>query len=156
MLRASSLAFTLRAGVKYHPSSTSPEPNLRYRTVQARIDSIIYERLRRAEHDLFSRLQTLIFRTAGCLNKDQIYPVALVLWQLLRFLGISASHLGNIVQRFQSKGKSARTQVKVQKFCGGPKILMHRRYECSIGTSILPTPRLPTSHLHAPRALPLL
>lgn len=107
MLRASSLAFILRAGLKYHPSSPSPEPNLRYRTVQARIDSIIYERLKRAEIDLFQRLQAIIFRTAGCLNKDQVYPVALVMWQLMRFLGISASHLGNIVQRFQSKGKSS-------------------------------------------------
>lgn len=109
MLRAAALAFILRAGVKYHPSSTSPEPNLRYRTVQARIDSIIYDRLKLAERDLFQRLQTLIFRTAGCLNKSQVYPVALVMWQLMRFLGISASHLGNIVQRFKSKGWLAST-----------------------------------------------
>ena len=105
MIRAASLAFVLRAGVKYHqPTPTSPTPNLRYRTLQARIDSILYDRLKLAERDLFQRLQALIFRTAGNLSKDQVYPVALVMWQLMRFLGISASHLGNIVQRFGAKG----------------------------------------------------
>ena len=102
MLRVASLAFVLRAGVKFTTTTTQPSP--RFRTIQARIDTILYERLKIAERDLFQRLQVLIFRTAGCLNRDQVYPVALAMWQLMRILSIAASHLSNIVERFQSKG----------------------------------------------------
>jgi hypothetical protein len=49
-------------------------------------------------------LQRLVFRSAGYLNREQVYPVALVLWQLLRILCIGASHLSNLVQRFRIKG----------------------------------------------------
>ena len=113
MLRVASLAFILRAGVKYttnisslssSPSKTQTQPDPRYRTIQAKVDTILYHRLKLAEKDLFQKLQRLIFRSAGCLAREQIYPVALVLWQLLRFLCISTSHLSNIAQRFQSIG----------------------------------------------------
>lgn len=104
MLRVASLAFILRAGVKVTPSASN-QPPPRFRTVQARIDTILYDRLRIAERDLFDKLQALIFRTAGCLNRDQIYPVALVMFQLIRIVSIGASHMSNIVERFQSKGK---------------------------------------------------
>lgn len=109
MLRAASLAFVLRAGVKCSIVSSkgkSHQSPLQFRTVQARIDSIIYARLKLAERDLFGRLQLLIFRTAGCLGKDQLYPVALVMWQLMRMLSLGASHLSNIAERFHGSGKS--------------------------------------------------
>ena len=54
-----------------------------------------------------TKLQRLIFRSAGCLTRDQVYPVGLVLWQLLRFLCISSSHLSNIAQRFHPKNRSS-------------------------------------------------
>ncbi|RDW61327.1 hypothetical protein BP5796_11219 [Coleophoma crateriformis] len=104
MLRLASLAFVLRAGVKYSSSDTSTS---RFRTVQAKIDTILFQRLRLAERDLCQMLQKTIFRTAGSLTREQIYPVALVLWQLLRILSISASHLSNLVERFNSTESSA-------------------------------------------------
>ncbi|KAH6677707.1 hypothetical protein B0J14DRAFT_475993 [Halenospora varia] len=102
MLRVSSIAFVLRAGVK--PDGTYPKGSSRFRTIQARVDTVLYERLKYAEKDLFSMLQRLIFRTAGCLARNQVYPVALVLWQLMRILSISSSHLSNIAQKFHAKG----------------------------------------------------
>lgn len=100
MVRVASIAFVLRAGVKCSETSS------RFRTIQARIDTILYERLKLALKELFQMLQRLIFRTAGCLNRESIYPVALVLWQLLRILCISSSHLSNIAQKFHSKSMS--------------------------------------------------
>ncbi|KAE9372579.1 hypothetical protein N431DRAFT_545182 [Stipitochalara longipes BDJ] len=110
MLRVASLAFILRAGVKCTPA-TSTSKSSSYRTVQASIDTILYERLKIAERDLFQMLQRLVFRSAGYLNREQVYPVALVLWQLLRILCIGASHLSNLVQRFRTK---AREQASYQ------------------------------------------
>jgi len=46
-----------------------------------------------------------VFRSAGYLAREQVYPVGLVLWQLLRILCIGASHLSNLVDRFKNKGK---------------------------------------------------
>lgn len=106
MLRLASLAFVLRAGVKYTSSDCDPS-NPRFRTVQAKIDTILFQRLRLAENDLFQMLQKIIFRSAGSLTRGQVYPVALVLWQLLRILSISASHLSNLVQRFHSTESGA-------------------------------------------------
>jgi hypothetical protein len=103
MLRVASLAFILRAGVKYTPA-TSAFKSSSYRTIQATIDTILYERLKIAERDLFQRLQRLVFRSSGYLNREQVYPIALVLWQLLRILCIGASHLSNLVQRFRTQG----------------------------------------------------
>ena len=103
MLRVASLAFILRAGVKCTPA-TSTFKSSSYRTIQATIDTILYERLKIAERDLFQMLQRLVFRSSGYLNREQVYPVALVLWQLLRILCIGASHLSNLVQRFRTKG----------------------------------------------------
>lgn len=100
MLRVASLAFILRAGVKCTPSTFKSSS---YRTIQASIDTILYERLKLAERDLFQMLQRLVFRSSGYLNREQVYPVALVLWQLLRILCIGASHLSNLVQRFRTK-----------------------------------------------------
>ncbi|TVY89062.1 hypothetical protein LAWI1_G006226, partial [Lachnellula willkommii] len=99
MVRVASLAFVLRAGVK----CSEPELSSRFRTIQAKIDTILYERLIMAKNELFQKLQHLIFRTAGSLNRESIYPVALVLWQLLRIFCISSSHLSNIAQKFHSK-----------------------------------------------------
>ncbi|KAG9230992.1 hypothetical protein BJ875DRAFT_134464 [Amylocarpus encephaloides] len=100
MLRVASLAFVLRAGVR---ATTTNKSQSKFRTIQARIDTILYERLQVAETILFHILQRMIFRTAGCLTRTQIFPVALVLWQLLRIFSISSSHLSNITQKFQSK-----------------------------------------------------
>ena len=105
MVRVASLAFILRAGVKYSCTSVT-QPSRCFRTIQARVDTILYQRLKLAEEDLHRMLQRLVFRSAGCLNRRQVYPVALVLWQLIRILCIGASHLNNIVQRFQTKGKT--------------------------------------------------
>ncbi|TVY34052.1 hypothetical protein LOCC1_G007801 [Lachnellula occidentalis] len=99
MVRVASIAFVLRAGVK----CSEPDLSSRFRTIQAKIDTVLYERLILAVNELFQKLQHLIFRTAGSLNRESIYPVALVLWQLLRILCISSSHLSNIAQKFQSK-----------------------------------------------------
>lgn len=92
----------LRAGVEF--TVTGPKVGTRFRTVKARIDTILYERLQLAEKELYQRLQRLIFRSAGNLTREQVYPVALVLWQLLRFCCIASSHLSNIAARFQPNG----------------------------------------------------
>lgn len=102
MLRLASLAFVLRAGIKHNNLPHAAGPPI-YRTIQARIDTILYQRLQLAEVDLHARLQRIIFRTAGNLSRHQLYPVALVLWQLLRILCIGASHLSNIVTKYQSR-----------------------------------------------------
>ncbi|KAL5330721.1 hypothetical protein ACEPPN_000241 [Leptodophora sp. 'Broadleaf-Isolate-01'] len=121
MLRVASLAFILRAGVKcttgpsqphpYPKSQPQQQPHSRFRTTEATIDTILYQRLQVAVKDLFQMLQRLVFRKAGFLTREQVYPVALVFWQLLRILCLGASHLSNIVQRFNSK---ARTQSDAQ------------------------------------------
>jgi hypothetical protein len=113
MLRVASLSFVLRAGVKF--TTTGPNPFNRFRTVQAKIDTILYYRLQLAEKDLYQKLQRLIFRSAGCLSREQVYPVALVLWQLLRFCCIATSHLSNIAQKFQTRGTTS------------PSLLSHAR-----------------------------
>jgi hypothetical protein len=100
MVRVASIAFVLRAGVK----CSEPEFPSRFRTIHAKIDTVLYERLIIASKELLQMLQRLIFRTAGCLNRESIYPVALVLWQLIRMLCISSSHLSNIAQKFHSNG----------------------------------------------------
>ncbi|KAE8442719.1 hypothetical protein EG329_002910 [Mollisiaceae sp. DMI_Dod_QoI] len=100
MLRAASIAFILRAGVKH--TSSSDKSNSRYRTIQASIDTILYQRLKLAERDLYKMLQRIVFRSLGYVAREQIYPVALVFWQLLRMLCLSSSHLSNISRRFQS------------------------------------------------------
>ncbi|CZR58722.1 uncharacterized protein PAC_08614 [Phialocephala subalpina] len=100
MLRAASIAFILRAGVKYTPSKG--QFTSQYRTIQASIDTILYQRLKLAEKDLYKMLQRIVFRSLGYLAREQIYPVALVFWQLLRMLCLSSSHLSNIAQRFKS------------------------------------------------------
>lgn len=74
--------------------------------MEATIDTILYQRLQLAEADFFKRLQKLVFRSAGYLTRQQVYPVALVFYQLLRILCIGASHLSNLMQRFKSKGPS--------------------------------------------------
>lgn len=100
MLRAASIAFILRAGVKYTPSNGQAASQ--YRTIQASIDTILYQRLKLAEKSLYNMLQRIVFRSLGYLAREQIYPVALVFWQLLRMLCLSSSHLSNIAQRFNS------------------------------------------------------
>ncbi|KAG4428383.1 hypothetical protein IFR05_016136 [Cadophora sp. M221] len=82
------------------------QPNSRFRTTEATIDTILYQRLQTAVKDLFQMLQRLVFRKAGFLTREQVYPVALVFWQLLRILCLGASHLSNIVQRFNSKARA--------------------------------------------------
>jgi len=105
MLRVASLSFILRAGVKCTPA-TNTSKSSSYRTIQATIDTILYERLKLAERDLFHMLQRLVFRSAGYLNREQVYPVALVFWLLLRMLCLGASHLSNLAERFRTKGLS--------------------------------------------------
>lgn len=113
MLRVASLAFILRAGVKCTPSpslssdpSSSTPSQSQFRTTEATIDTILYQRLQLACRDLFTMLQRLVFRKAGFLTREQVYPVALVFWQILRILCLGASHLSNIVMRFNEKARS--------------------------------------------------
>jgi len=101
MLRTASIAFVLRAGVRY--TAISNQPSSQFRTVQAMVDTILFARLKQAQIELFKMLQRLVFRSAGYLNRNQVYPVALVFFQLLRMLCISSSHLSNIEQRFKPK-----------------------------------------------------
>ena len=103
MLRVASLAFVLRVGVKYTPATSISKASF-YRTIQASIDTLLYKRFKLAERDLFQILQRLVFRSARYLNREQVYPVALVLWQLLYILCIGASYLSNLVERFRTKG----------------------------------------------------
>ncbi|PVH75231.1 hypothetical protein DL98DRAFT_658260 [Cadophora sp. DSE1049] len=113
MLRVASLSFILRAGVKCTPSpspgsnpSSSTPSQSQFRTTEATIDTILYQRLQLACRDLFTMLQRLVFRKAGFLTREQVYPVALVFWQILRILCLGASHLSNIVMRFNEKARS--------------------------------------------------
>ncbi|KAL2065803.1 hypothetical protein VTL71DRAFT_3473 [Oculimacula yallundae] len=111
MLRVASMAFVLRAGVKSTPS-TPQSPCSQFRTTEATIDTILYQRLQLAINDLFQKLQNIVFRKAGFLTREQVYPIALVFWQLLRILCIGAGHLSNIVMRFNNT--TARTQSDAQ------------------------------------------
>jgi hypothetical protein len=111
MLRTASIAFVLRAGVRY--TAMSSQPPSRFRTVQAMVDTILFARLKQAQTELFKMLQRLVFRSAGYLNRDQVYPVALVFFQLLRMLCISSSHLSNIEQRFKPKGRTTHLLLKI-------------------------------------------
>lgn len=117
MLRLASLAFVLRAGVKYTSGHHLPS---RFRTVQARVDTILYQRLKLAEQEHCQLLQKMIFRKAGNLTRQQVYPVALVLWQLMRILCIAASHLSNITQRFRDKRKSSSPLLLPPKISADP------------------------------------
>jgi hypothetical protein len=110
MLRTASIAFVLRAGVRY--TVISSQPPSQFRTVQAMVDTILFARLKQAQIELFKMLQRLVFRSAGYLNRDQVYPVALVFFQLLRMLCISSSHLSNIEQRFKPKGRNTHLLLK--------------------------------------------
>jgi hypothetical protein len=150
MVRVASLAFILRAGVKCTPATNTSKFSS-YRTIQATIDTILYERLKIAERDLFRMLQRLVFRSAGYLNREQVYPVALVLWQLLRILCIGASHLSNLVQRFRIKGT---LPLLLPIFL--PPFQSANTSEPSLRTSRLPIPRPQARPLHTPRTLPLL
>ncbi|KAK0112387.1 hypothetical protein ONS96_001630 [Cadophora gregata f. sp. sojae] len=111
MLRVASLAFILRAGVKCTPTpspnsnASDPPSHAYFRTTEATVDTILYQRLQLACKDLFTMLQRLVFRKAGFLTREQIYPVALVFWQILRILCLGASHLSNIVMRFNEKAR---------------------------------------------------
>lgn len=100
MLRAASIAFVLRAGVNC--TASSDKFKSQYPTIQASIDTILYQRLKLAEKDLYRMLQRIVFRSLGYITREQIYPVALVFWQLLRMLCLTSSHLSNISQRFKS------------------------------------------------------
>ncbi|KUJ13911.1 uncharacterized protein LY89DRAFT_736910 [Mollisia scopiformis] len=100
MLRAASIAFVLRAGVKYKASGN--QSTSQYRTIEASIDTILYQRLKLAEKDLYKMLQRIVFRSLGYIAREHIYPVALVFWQLLRMLCLSSSHLSNIYSRFKT------------------------------------------------------
>jgi hypothetical protein len=102
MLRSASIAFVLRAGIKYSTSNSNSNSTSQYRTIQASIDTILYQRLKLAEKDLHKMLQRIVFRSLGYIAREQIYPVALVFWQLLRMLSLSSSHLSNISERFKS------------------------------------------------------
>jgi len=86
-LRVSSLNYILRTGIRV----LSPANNS-HRTIQARIDTIVFSRLRTAEIDLNKRLQTVIWKSYGRLTRQQLFPVAYVLWQFLRLTCQRASH----------------------------------------------------------------
>jgi hypothetical protein len=154
MIRVTSISFVLRAGVKYTlANKASLAPSDSYRTVQARVDSILYSRLKLAERDLFRRLQALIFRTAGCLNKDQQYPVALVMWQLMRMMSIGASHLSNIVDRFGNNGTLHETRLSSRPQPRHVVSFTDLRLN-SLRTSRSPSPLSTTSLIGSSRSLP--
>ncbi|CZS91850.1 uncharacterized protein RAG0_02396 [Rhynchosporium agropyri] len=86
-----SIAFILRAGVKCttltkgHPKSQVQHQNAsHFQTVEATIDTILYQRLQIALKDLFGMLQPIVFPKAGFLNREQLYHIALVFWHFLR------------------------------------------------------------------------
>jgi len=100
MLNVAALSYVLRTGVIYH--SDSP-----FRTVQARIDTVLFHRLRAAETRLNKLLQTIIWRSYGRLTRQQQFPVAYVLWQLMRLICMRASHLINLRQHVKDDTRYA-------------------------------------------------
>jgi hypothetical protein len=91
MLRVAAMSFILRAGVVCTESE--------FRTVQARIDTVLYRRLSAAELKLFAALHKAVWVSAGRLKREQIYPVAYVIWQTMRLTCQRASHLQNLTTR---------------------------------------------------------
>jgi hypothetical protein len=91
MLRVAAMSFILRAGVVCTESE--------FRTVQARIDTALYRRLSAAESKLFAALHKAVWVSAGRLKREQIYPVAYVIWQTMRLTCQRASHLQNLTTR---------------------------------------------------------
>jgi hypothetical protein len=103
LLRGTALAYVLRAGVKCSPDAA-------FQVVQAKIDTILYQRLRAAEVAQFATLQKVVWVSAGRLKQQQLYPVAYVIWQTMRSICLRASHLANLQNRFKASGNSAFTK----------------------------------------------
>lgn len=93
--RLVSLNFVLRAGIKIQsfpePDATSP-----FRTIQAQIDTLLYQSFQKTEKSLYQHLQRLVFRFAGSLARDAVVPVCFAIWQLTRLQCMLASHLSNL------------------------------------------------------------
>jgi hypothetical protein len=106
-LRVVSLNYVLRTGIRI----LSPVTNS-HRTIQARIDSLVFSRLRIAESDLNKRLQTVIWKSYGRLTRQQLFPVAYVLWQYLRWTCQRASHLTNLIPAFTYKSHADTAGLK--------------------------------------------
>ena len=95
MTRLVSLNFVLRAGVTILPNSPAFRDSP-FRTIQAQIDTLLFQSFQATEKCLYHDLQRLIFRSAGSLARDAIVPVCLCVWQLSRLQCMLASHLSNL------------------------------------------------------------
>lgn len=96
MLKGTALAYVLRAGVKCTPDSS-------FQIVKAKIDTILYQRLRAIESAQLAMLQKLVWVSAGRLKQQQLYPVGFVIWQTMRAICLRASHLANLQCRFKGQ-----------------------------------------------------
>lgn len=104
--RLVSLNFVLRAGLTI--SSNSPAfKDSPFRTIQAQIDTLLFQSFQATEKCLYRDLQRLIFRSAGSLARDAVVPVCLCVWQLARLQCMLASHLSNLAAHNHNRSRRA-------------------------------------------------
>jgi hypothetical protein len=68
IVRIGALSYILRAGVRLETTSE-------FRTIQAKIDTILFRRLQALETQLSAKMQKMIWVSAGKLTSQQQYPV---------------------------------------------------------------------------------
>lgn len=73
---------------------------------------VVYQNLRKAEKQLRQGLENLIWKTYGRLTRQQLFPVAYVLWQWIRLNCLRVSHIANLVMVYKNKGTSQRFTLR--------------------------------------------
>ncbi|CZT45690.1 uncharacterized protein RSE6_06021 [Rhynchosporium secalis] len=138
-----SIAFILRAGVKCttltkgHPKSQVQHQNAsHFQTVEATIDTILYQRLQIALKDLFGMLQPFVFPKAGFLNREQLYHIALVFWHFLRI-----ACLAQVIYQILNRGLIRKVGTIS---CSSPSIFVSRAQS---DAQYLTLKLIPSTHL---------
>ncbi|RDW70956.1 hypothetical protein BP6252_07519 [Coleophoma cylindrospora] len=99
-MRMLTLNYILRTGVTYCSGKCTDT----YRAVEARIDTVVYQRIKKAESEFNQLLESMVWKSYGRLTREQSFPVAYVLWQYLRLMCLRVSHIKNLITVYKYKG----------------------------------------------------
>ncbi|RDW83523.1 hypothetical protein BP5796_05014 [Coleophoma crateriformis] len=99
-MRMLTLNYILRTGVTYCSGKCTDS----YRAVEARIDTVVYQRIKQAESEFNQLLESMVWKSYGRLTRQQSFPVAYVLWQYLRLMCLRVSHIKNLITVYKYKG----------------------------------------------------
>jgi hypothetical protein len=94
MMKVVVLNYVLNHRIKVTPDDSSPVEA--WGVLRAQIDTKLFQCLYRAEKLVYQLLNKLIFRSAGHLTRDAVFPVSLTMWMLIRIQGARASFLSNM------------------------------------------------------------